>query len=116
MRGSAAFHDPSVNQYAGIAEEWGTPWPNLDQVCRVERRRIPWHRGQPAGETRKAVVYYITSAPLERVDARELMRKIRGHWDIENKRIGILARAGIQLAKLDTNLPQVAEDSLDLAS
>lgn len=80
-----ALYDPSLNRYAGSAGEWGTPWPGLAQVCRVERRRTPWRGGQLAGETRVEVHYYITSAPPARAEGRELLRRVRGHWGIENK-------------------------------
>jgi hypothetical protein len=79
------LYDPNRNQYAGSAGDWGTPWPNLAQVCRVERRRTLWRRGQAVGETQIVVVYYITSSPPERADGRELLRRIRGHWGIENQ-------------------------------
>ena len=79
------LYDPSLNQYAGSAGEWGAPWPGLAQVCRVERQRTPWRRGQPVGETKVEVTYYITSAPPERAGAGELLRWVRGHWGIENQ-------------------------------
>lgn len=79
------LYDPSLNQYAGSAGEWGTPWPGLAQVCRVERHRTRWRRGQPVGETKVEVTYYITSALPERAGARELLRWARGHWGIENR-------------------------------
>ena len=46
-----ALYDPGLNRYAGSAGVVGEAWPNLEQVCRVERRRTPWRRGQPAGKT-----------------------------------------------------------------
>jgi hypothetical protein len=79
------LYDPSLNRYAGSAGEWGTPWPNLEQVCRVERRRTPCRRVQPVGETQVEVSYYITSAPPERVDERGLLQAVRQHWGIENQ-------------------------------
>lgn len=79
------LYDPSLNQYAGSAGEWGTPWPGLAQVCRVERWRTPWRRGQQVGETKVEVSYYITSAPPERAQAWELLRWVRNHWGIENQ-------------------------------
>ena len=79
------LHDPGLNCYAGSAGVVGEAWPDLGQVCRVERRRTPWRQGQPAGETQAEVTYYITSAPPERANAAELLRRMRGHWGIENK-------------------------------
>lgn len=80
-----ALADPALNGYVGSAGEHGVPWPHLGQVCRVERRRTPMRRGQPAGPTTVEVSYYVTSAPPERADARRLLRTIREHWGIENK-------------------------------
>ena len=79
------LYDPSLNQYAGSAGTWGTPWPGLAQVCRVERQRTHWRRGRPAGETKVEVTYYITSVLPECAGGRELFRWIRGHWGIENQ-------------------------------
>ena len=79
------LHDPGLNRYAGSSGEWGTPWPGLAQVCRMERRRSPWRRGQAVGEAQVEVSYYITSAPPERAGAEELLRTARGHWGIENR-------------------------------
>lgn len=79
------LYDPSLNQYAGSSGTLGTPWPGLAQVCRVERQRTPWRRGQPAGETKVEVTYYVTSAPPESAGAWELLRWVRGHWGIENQ-------------------------------
>jgi hypothetical protein len=54
-------------------------WPHLEQVCRLER----WvsYRGQ----TRREVVYGVTSLPPEAATAEELLRLWRGHWGIENR-------------------------------
>lgn len=79
------LRDPNLNRYAGSAGEWGAPWPSLEQVCRMERRRTPWRRGQPTGDTKVEVSYYITSAPPARAEAGQLLRVARGHWGIENK-------------------------------
>ncbi len=51
----------------------------------MERRRTPWRRGQPVGETHAEVSYYITSAPPARAEAGELLEVVRGHWGIETK-------------------------------
>jgi hypothetical protein len=77
--------DPSLNRYAGSSGDRGAPWPGLAQVCRIERRRTLWRRGRPAGETKVEVRHYITSVPPERAGAQELLRRIGGHWGIENQ-------------------------------
>jgi hypothetical protein len=74
------LYDPSLNRYAGSGGEQGTPWPGLAQVWRVERRRTRLRRGQPVGGTQVEISYYITSAPPERMEAGELLRRVRGHW------------------------------------
>lgn len=79
------LYDPSLNRYAGSAGTRGTSWLGLAQVCWVERWRTPWRRGQPAGETKVEVTYYITSMPPERAGAWELLRWVWGHWGIENR-------------------------------
>lgn len=75
--------DPEVNGYAGSSGEWGTPWPHLRQVCRVERERTLVRGGQVV-KREVEVSYAITSAPPERADAAALLRDLRGHWHIEN--------------------------------
>ena len=79
-----ALADPAVNAYVGSAGTVGQPWPHLQQVCRVERRRTLVRRGQVVREERE-VSYAITSAPAEHADAARLLRVQRGHWGIENK-------------------------------
>ncbi|HEU0021032.1 MAG TPA: hypothetical protein VFR55_05075 [Dehalococcoidia bacterium] len=64
------MHDPEFNQYAGSSGEWGQPWPSLAQVCRMERRRSPWRRGQAVGEAQVEVSYYITNAGRSRMAVR----------------------------------------------
>lgn len=78
-----ALADPEVNGYAGSSGEWGTPWPSLRQVCRLERERVLVRQGQVV-EREIEVGYAITSAPPERADAASLLRGLRGHWQIEN--------------------------------
>ena len=92
------MHDPEFNQYAGSSGEWGQPWPSLAQVCRMERRRSPWRRGQAVGEAQVEVSYYITSAPPRRADAGRLLRVVRGHWGIENRCIGCGIWTGMKTA------------------
>ncbi len=54
-------------------------WPGVEQVCRIERRRII------AGKESREVVYAITSLSRERAGAEALLRLSRGHWGIENR-------------------------------
>ncbi|HYN26539.1 MAG TPA: ISAs1 family transposase [Pyrinomonadaceae bacterium] len=56
-------------------------WPGLAQVFQVERQVIV----QKTGEVRKEVVVGVTSLPLARADAGQLLALVRGHWKIENQ-------------------------------
>ena len=53
-------------------------WPGVQQVCKVER--LVTQKGKQTRETR----YAITSLP-DTVGAPTLLRRIRGHWRIENR-------------------------------
>ena len=75
--------DPQLNAYLGSAGSVGEPWPHLQQVCRVERRRTERHEGQE--RTSAEVVYAITSLPPARADATLLLQVMREHWGIENR-------------------------------
>lgn len=76
-----ALTDPALNARAGEAGTHGTPWPHLQQVCRVERRRVDVR----TGELKIKVGYLVTSLPPTRADARRLSAARRGHWGIENR-------------------------------
>lgn len=75
--------DPVVLRGAGAHGSVGTPWPHLQQVARVERRRTVHRWGQVHNAVE--VTYVITSLPPARADARTLLGHLRGHWGIENK-------------------------------
>ena len=75
--------DPLVLRSAGVHGSVGAPWPHLQQVARVERRRTVHRRGHVHHEV--DVTYAITSLPPARADARTLLAHLRGHWGIENK-------------------------------
>jgi predicted transposase YbfD/YdcC len=75
--------DPVVLRGAGVHGTVGAPWPHLQQVCRVERRRTISRRGQVHDSVE--VTYAITSLPAARADARTLLGYLRHHWGIENK-------------------------------
>ena len=78
-----ALHDPFVNRHAGEHGVTRAPWPGLQQVARVERRRTVRRRGL----VRQAieVTYLVTSVPPERADAATLLALVRSHWRIENR-------------------------------
>jgi len=78
-----ALHDPFVNRHAGEHGVARAPWPGLQQVARVERRRTVRRRGQMHEATE--VTYLITSLPPERASATTLLGYLRGHWRIENR-------------------------------
>jgi len=54
-------------------------WAGLEQVFRLQREIT--HKGQ----TRREVVYGITSLPQSVADSRRLLELVRAHWLIENR-------------------------------
>lgn len=79
-----ALADPEQNAYVGSSGTHGTPWPQLRQICCVERHRLQVRRGQIIA-TEAEVRYYVTSLAPERADAKALLALTRGHWGIENR-------------------------------
>lgn len=79
-----ALADPELNAYVGSAGTVGQPWPHLQQICRVERRRTLL-RGGRVLKHEAEVSYAVTSRPPEHADATQLLQGLRGHWGIENK-------------------------------
>lgn len=75
--------DPVVLQGAGVHGTVGVPWPHLQQVGRLERRRAVHRHGHEHASVE--VTYVITSLPPARADARRLLGYLRGHWRIENR-------------------------------
>jgi len=55
-----------------------TPWPQLGQVFRLERKRTV------KGEATAEVIYGITSLTRDEADAERLLALTRNHWGIEN--------------------------------
>jgi predicted transposase YbfD/YdcC len=55
-------------------------WPYLQQVFRLERRFL----FTKTGEIQKQVVYGITSLSREEITPKNLFKKIRAYWGIEN--------------------------------
>lgn len=84
MRRLWALADPEVNRYLGSSGEHGTPWPHLQQVCRIERERLHVRRGQVVAR-QVEVTYAVTSRPPQHASAADLLRANRGHWTIENR-------------------------------
>ena len=76
-----ALADPAQNARLGDTGSVGTPWPHVQQLCRIQRRRIC----QRTGEVETEVTYAITSRTAARADAPALLTFARGHWGIENK-------------------------------
>ena len=56
-------------------------WPGVQQVFRLDRKRIILKSGEVQAET----VYGITSLSAQRAGAASLQRLVRGHWSIENR-------------------------------
>lgn len=76
-----ALADPGWTAYAGTTGTVGEPWPHLQQLLRIERRRII----QRTGETSTEVTSGITSLPPNRADATRLLALSRQSWGIENR-------------------------------
>jgi len=55
-------------------------WPYLQQVFRPGRRFL----FTKTGEIQKQVVYGITSLSREEITSKNLLKKIRAYWGIEN--------------------------------
>jgi hypothetical protein len=53
-------------------------WPDVGQVFELERVRVL------ADKSEVEVVYGITSLDRKRADAAALLKRVRGHWGIEN--------------------------------
>lgn len=75
--------DPALNAYVGSAGTVGEPWPDVQQLVRVERRRELVRRGQVVRVTHE-VSYALTSLPPARATAAAMLEWLRGHWRIEN--------------------------------
>lgn len=76
-----ALADPAQNAHLGDAGTVGQPWPQVRQVCRIERQRIR----QTTGEVETEVSYAVTSRPAGQANAQALLGFARGHWGIENR-------------------------------
>lgn len=56
-------------------------WPGLEQIFELKRYRVEKASGKASVE----VVYGVTSLSREKASAEELLRLVRGHWQIENR-------------------------------
>jgi predicted transposase YbfD/YdcC len=56
-------------------------WPGLEQVFAIERQIME----KKSGKERREVVYGVTSLSREQATAKELLKLVRGHWQIENR-------------------------------
>jgi predicted transposase YbfD/YdcC len=56
-------------------------WPGLQQIFQIKRHRIEKKSGKESVEE----VYGVTSLSCEKASAEELLRMVRGHWQIENR-------------------------------
>jgi hypothetical protein len=79
-----AIADPALNADVGSAGTVGQPWPQVQQVLRVERQRELLRAGAVVKHERR-VTYAITNLPPEPAAAPHLARHLRGHWGIENR-------------------------------
>jgi Transposase DDE domain len=79
-----ALADPALNAYVGSAGTVGQPWPDLQQVLRVERQRVLLRAGAVVKHERR-VTYAITNLRPQQAAAPQLARHLRAHWGIENR-------------------------------
>jgi predicted transposase YbfD/YdcC len=56
-------------------------WPGLEQVFELKRHRVEKKSGKESLE----VLYGVTSLSREKASAADLLRLVRGHWEIENR-------------------------------
>lgn len=72
-----------LNGYAGSAGTVGKPWPGLRQVSRIQR--VVCQRDQKTGQWKlnEELAYSITSLPVERASAGDILQRWRAHWRIE---------------------------------
>jgi len=98
-------------------------WPGLQQIFQIKRHRIEKKSGKESVEE----VYGVTSLSGERGSAEELLRIVRGHWQIENRshwvrdvvygedesqvRVGNVAQAMSALRNTAIGLMRVAGES-----
>lgn len=80
-----ALAGPELVASAGSSGETGVPWPQLAQVCRVERERLVQRTGGAITERSREVTVSITSRGAAQSDAGGLDLQIRRHWGIENQ-------------------------------
>lgn len=56
-------------------------WPGLEQIFELKRHRVE----KKSSKVSMEVVYGVTSLSREKASAEELLRIVRGHWEIENR-------------------------------
>ena len=71
--------DPEHNGYLGSAGTVGKPWPFLQQIVKIDRRRTI------RGKTTRETTYYVTSRSAKGATAAQLEAWIREYWAIENR-------------------------------
>ena len=76
-----ALCDPVWNKQVGELGTHGQPWPAVQQLWRLVRRRVDCRTGEIGEE----VTFGVSSLPPERADADRLLRMIRRYWQIENR-------------------------------
>lgn len=79
-----AISSADLNAYVGSSGSVGKPWPQVAQVCRIQRVVREKKRKSGQWETVTEVDYAITSLGRGRADAAAVLRRWRVHWRIEN--------------------------------
>lgn len=72
-------------------------WPYLEQVFQLQRRTL----STKTGEIQEQVVYGFTSLAREEITPRQLLKKIRAYWKIEN---GLHYRRDVTLREDQTHM------------
>ncbi|MCL4543772.1 MAG: hypothetical protein M1118_04095 [Chloroflexi bacterium] len=76
-----ALGDPAWNGQVGELGTHGQPWPAIQQLWRLIRRRVDCCTGEISAE----VTFGISSLSSERANATRLLRLIRRYWRSENR-------------------------------
>lgn len=71
--------DPELNDYVGSAGTVGEPWPGLQQIVQIDRKRTIKRK------TTLETTYYIISRPPQRASAAQTEAWMREYWGIENR-------------------------------
>mgnify|MGYP002138152572 FL=1 len=69
----------TVTTTTNLVDSGYLDWPGVQQLIRLERHTTV------AGKTRTSTTYAITSLSRTQAHAKQLLRLLRGRWEIENR-------------------------------